>query len=470
VAPDPHLQSALQALEDNRPQEAAHRLREFLADEPAHAAAHAALGVALTQLGEGAEALAILEQAHYLQPGSPQILYNYGLALEAAGRVADARLRFEAALRLDPAYERAQRRLEALASPPPLEAAAKDPSVPMAPTLAADEKFTPDLSLAVVEPVAPPGLPVEVSPGPIPVPASEEAQPAPLEPEPPSRPPAPAPRIPRPAPPAYVPADFSPPPDAAEPLPSFSDLARSTLQLWGQQPLVWIGIMALVNGIAALVAALAPAGAWGEPWATGWPVAVWVVAFGIAAPPTLAAMCSQWLDGQPYLPWPELRERWARGAPLALGYALCVVGPIALALAAGVTAGGGAILLAALLLSLPFHVLLAPAFVLASSDGPGGMAAIRVALRLAGRRSWTHLGLMLLLGSAAAALLVLLGELIVRGERESGEVLTRVLYFLWLSLGESVWAALVAMCGLDALAGAPGATPSETPTPAAPSA
>ncbi|HTE18572.1 MAG TPA: tetratricopeptide repeat protein, partial [Armatimonadota bacterium] len=108
---DSRLRQALQSLETDRPHEAVARLREQVQHEPSNAGAYAALGIALAQMGEIPEALEALERAHYLQPESPRILYNYGLALEKAGRSEAARFRFAAAVKLDPLYEPALKRL-----------------------------------------------------------------------------------------------------------------------------------------------------------------------------------------------------------------------------------------------------------------------------------------------------------------------------------------------------------------------
>lgn len=105
------LHRAIQELDNGQPGHAAQVLKEHLWREPEDALAYATLGVALAQLGHSRFALEAMERAHYLQPADTRILYNYGLVLIAAGRTREAALRFTAALKLDPTYERAMRRL-----------------------------------------------------------------------------------------------------------------------------------------------------------------------------------------------------------------------------------------------------------------------------------------------------------------------------------------------------------------------
>lgn len=113
------MDQAIQALKEQRPQEAADLLKDHIWRDPSDGAAYAFLGVALSELGDSASALEALERAHYLAPQDAGILYNYGLVLEAAGRSKEARIRFSAALQLDPGYHRAQQRLLQLGGPFP---------------------------------------------------------------------------------------------------------------------------------------------------------------------------------------------------------------------------------------------------------------------------------------------------------------------------------------------------------------
>ncbi len=116
-----NLDQAIQALKDQRPREAADLLKDYIWRDPSDGTAYAFLGVALSELGDSSSALEALERAHYLAPADAGILYNYGLVLEAAGRPKEARIRFSAALQLDPGYHRAQQRLLQLGGPfPPM--------------------------------------------------------------------------------------------------------------------------------------------------------------------------------------------------------------------------------------------------------------------------------------------------------------------------------------------------------------
>src|SRR5687768_951759 len=89
-------------------------LREHLRREPANTSAYVALGLALLRMDEIPAAIETLDRAHYLRPGDPTVLYQYGLALETAGRLPEARLRYEAALRLDPLCDGARKQLSGL--------------------------------------------------------------------------------------------------------------------------------------------------------------------------------------------------------------------------------------------------------------------------------------------------------------------------------------------------------------------
>jgi uncharacterized protein YjbI with pentapeptide repeats len=114
----PDLAGVLAALTAGRPQEAVLRAREALRSHPHDARLHAALGIALCCLQEIDAGLVALERAHYLAPGDARILYNYALVLEKAGRSGEARIRLYAAVKVDPAYERALHRLARLPALP----------------------------------------------------------------------------------------------------------------------------------------------------------------------------------------------------------------------------------------------------------------------------------------------------------------------------------------------------------------
>ncbi|HEU4754856.1 MAG TPA: pentapeptide repeat-containing protein, partial [Armatimonadota bacterium] len=112
--PSELVRQAFAALDDGRPAEASALLKDHIWRDPSDGVAYAALGVALSQLGDSHAALEAMEQAHYLRPVDPRVLYNYGLVLAAAGQPKAARIRFAAALKVDPHYERAVRCLAQL--------------------------------------------------------------------------------------------------------------------------------------------------------------------------------------------------------------------------------------------------------------------------------------------------------------------------------------------------------------------
>nr|AQQ74430.1 hypothetical protein [uncultured bacterium] len=156
--PATSLKQALEALNSGREDEAAARLSaevDALADHPL---ASAAVGVALLQLGQVEAALLALEQAHYCEPDNAQILFDYGQALERAGRHREARLRFQGVLRLDPDHRPAQRKVQDIQkfeSPSPTPAPAPVPA-PLVP---------PAVQQAPPVSEVPPAAPAPASPG-----------------------------------------------------------------------------------------------------------------------------------------------------------------------------------------------------------------------------------------------------------------------------------------------------------------
>jgi hypothetical protein len=222
---------------------------------------------------------------------------------------------------------------------------------------------------------------------------------------------------------------------------------RAVLQLWGQQPLIWLVLLGLPNAAAALVRVSAH-GRWLSALA-------WIVALGFGAAPTLVAMANQWMFGRiGGRRQDELPGAMLRALGVTLPYTLVALAPFAVALAVRSVLPPAVIVLAVLLSTAPFHALLAPAMAAASGEGPGGIEAVRKAWSLAGKRSWLHLGLIALIGSGAAVLLILFGWAFAVTLRGQGESVQRVMEAAGLSLGESVWAALVTVCGLDAISSA----------------
>jgi len=396
------LAGELAALSHGDPLRAAVHLSAQHQHSPHDPEVCAALGLAFAATGETAAALRVLERAHLLAPGEARYLYLHGLALEADGRPDDAALRYEAARRLAPDHAGARARLAAQPEPAP-----------------------PLVSLATAPPARP-----------RPTPAPRQAPP---------RLPAPLPdRVPTPdrRPPA---ADLRSPGDLAGSLPGFGGLLKGVLLLWFANPLLWLLLLALPN---ALAVAASPR----EAEFAGEAVVIWIAAFGLGAALVLSAMTSQWLTGR-------------RGGVSALGlggvillavpYLLLALAPWSVLLALQVPALPlVATLLVTLLLTAPFHALFAPALALATrGERPGG--ALAAAFRLAGRRTWLHLALFLTAGLLVGGAGAVTAWSFLASMHGGGELVEGLLQVAGLSLGQSLWAALITVCGHDAVAAAP---------------
>ncbi|MGV3724392.1 MAG: tetratricopeptide repeat protein [Actinomycetota bacterium] len=417
-------------MEQDRPDEACRQLREQLAREQSNPRLLAMLGVALTRMGELEEAVDTLDRAHYLEPDSAEILVDYGIALLQAGRQQSARSRFEAALRLDPSNALAMRSLGELYQRMASQRGAA-PASP-APQPAPPPTATPPVRSAT------PGLTSQISGDHPRVGSSLERT-------------------------ARIPTVFNEPPEESpnarrwdpEPLPSFLSLIHATLQLWGQQPLVWLLALGTPSAIAAFFVPSEPHARWAA-------VLAWAGALGLGAGLTLQLMSNQWIFGR-VMGGP--RHRWSggllHGTAMGLIYSLLILGPFAVALALRSPLPAPAILLGVLLMTAPFHALLAPALMLSATDGPRGWPALRRAWSIAGRRSWLHLGLIVAVGAVFGGALTAIGWGFAVTLRGQGEAVARVMDVAGLALGQSLWAALVTVTGLDALSAAEAA---EAPT------
>src|SRR5579862_4092370 len=82
------------------------------------------LGIALTRLGQSAEALSALGQAPQLQPQDPAAQYNVAIGLIHAGRSQDAVPFLEYTLTLDPSHAQARAALDSIRNAPPAPPAA----------------------------------------------------------------------------------------------------------------------------------------------------------------------------------------------------------------------------------------------------------------------------------------------------------------------------------------------------------
>ncbi len=135
-----------------QPANAAEWAQGQILQDPSNAVAYAIQGMALCSLGCPAEGVRSLEWAHYLEPGSPSILHNFGIALEQCNRPEEARIRFYAALQLDPHHTYALERLARLPNgPPPLatggELGVTAPPAPSLPAADMAAKFSSGLEV-----------------------------------------------------------------------------------------------------------------------------------------------------------------------------------------------------------------------------------------------------------------------------------------------------------------------------------
>ncbi len=141
--------------------DAAHALREAVAQNPDDETGWRLLGGALASQGDHANAVAAFERAVALAPTSPRNHYNLAVALQATERVAEARGHLEQALALEPDYAQARATLDALGGGAPPADAAEQPSLrPPAPETPAGG------GVASPYPAAPP------VPGPYPAPGA----------------------------------------------------------------------------------------------------------------------------------------------------------------------------------------------------------------------------------------------------------------------------------------------------------
>jgi len=433
------MKEALQALEHDRPDEASRRLREQLDRDQSNPRLLAMLGVALTRMGELDEAIDSLDRAHYLEPDSAEILVDYGIALLQAGRQQPARSRFEAALRLDPSNALAMRSLGELyqrlatqrGPAPPAQASRQAP-----PSRPAPQSHVPP---------PPAANPLPASSSRLSIPTGRDLP----------RPGASMERSPR------IPTVFNEPPEESpnagrwepEPLPSFPSLIHATLQLWGQQPLVWLLALGVPN---ALAAAFVPYGAQSR-----WIAAlIWAGALGLGVGGTLRLMSNQWIFGRLQ---GGSRQSWTEGllhgTAMGLFYCLLILGPFSVALALRSPLPAPAILLSVILMTAPFHALLSPALVLSSTDGPFGWPSLRRAWSIAGRRSWIHLGLFVGVGTVFGGGLAVIAWAFAVTLRGQGDAVGRVMEVAGLALGQSLWVALITVTGLDAVSAAEATEP-----------
>jgi hypothetical protein len=412
--PTTAIGQALEALEANRLEEAVVTLRAHLHRDAGDALAHALLGAALRQMGDGSAATEAFGRARALRPDLHRVCYDRGKKLEKSGKLMAARVLFAASLELD-----APSRPLGLAALPAVAASAP-------PTAAARPAPSPG-ERAEAAPARPPRHEALLAP---PLPTRERSA------------------LPAPAPTPAGPAGAGRRANwGGETRPGLFGLGRAVLSIWGQEFLLWFAALALPNAVAALAAPRDPSLRWLA-------VLIWIAALGVGTGPVLLGMAGQWMYGQPFpYQWKLTPARWLRATALTLPYTLLVLGPLCSSLAYRFPFSIEGLLFGGLMLSAPFHALLAPGLVLSATDGPGGWRSIDTSLRLAGRRSWTHLGLILGLCGLAGGTLFAIGWGLGVTLQGTGGGVRLVMEMTGLCVGESLWAALMVLCGADALAG-----------------
>lgn len=407
-------------------EDAVEALRRAVAERPDDVQALTRLGVLLADRGEWEEALEALDRAHYLRPSNAQVLFNYGLALERAGRIREARRRYQAALRLLPDYERVRQRLAALP---------EESETPRAPRPEADGRRAHAQAPARPAP-EPPGPPRREAPS---RPAAPTVPPA-VEPQAEALTGDPLPAVDL-LPPPPVSPDWEP-----EELPGFVSLGRTILMLWLAQPLVWPAMLAAPAVVAAF---LAPAGV---PWVAA---LVWLLALAVGTGPLVDSMVRQLLHEEPFAGGPDpLSRRWGRPGLLAAAALMLSTGPFCVLLGLRVPWEGWVVLLIVLVLTLPFHLVLAPALLLCSVHRHSPVKALSEAFRTAGSRLWMQLAVMVALAVGCGALLSVMSVAAAESTRGLGFPVIRTLETGAVCLAGSLWAAGLAVCGLDTLASA----------------
>lgn len=409
-------------------------LRRELWQPPSAGYSLAALGLALLRLGHAEAAARALDRAHWEQPDNPDILLHYGRALEQAGFHGEARRRFEAAARLQ--HSREEQR--SAPPPPPRETSPDQSALTTVPPAAP----APPLELAAPPPAAPRTFPP--GHGPVPAPVAAGTPGTPPHPARPllTPPPIPAATARTGPPPSLDQVEWEPPPP-----PGFGALVGSAIQLWSQGPLLWLVLLGVPNLAAAAAVALLDFSRWVAPLC-------WLLALALGGAPVAVAMLGQLRQDRS--PPGQLRltaRRYASGTLFLLALLAFTSGPVVFLTLARSTLRGEVALLAGLLFALPFHALLAPAFMLILSGEVSPGLAVRHALRLGSLRTFLHLAVMVTAGVLLGAGLLLVGSFLdfLLQEASDFAVARAIFRIAGISLGESVWLAFLALCGTDAL-------------------
>jgi uncharacterized RDD family membrane protein YckC len=192
------------ALRRGQADEAIQALTQHLRATPTDGDGFGMLGIAYSQKGQHAQAIQCLDRAVQLRPDAAPLHFNRGLALERAGRTADAAGAFGQTLRLDPKHPHAAARLQALGQSAPSAAPTAPPSSPAPPGSGSTDLSSLWASPAGAAPSGPASMPAAVPSAHPAVPSAHPAVPpaygaAPVYGAPPAAPGFSAP----PAPPAY---------------------------------------------------------------------------------------------------------------------------------------------------------------------------------------------------------------------------------------------------------------------------
>jgi len=150
--------AGVQALKNGDPKAALQHLAEAAKQNPNDAQAFAYLGTAYGQLHLPEQAAQCLERAVALAPQSAALQFNYGIALERAGKLEEAIASYRRSLTVDTSYERARQALVRLGQSSPAAGASPAPA-PATPAPSAGPGLT-DFSFGDPAPPA-----AEVAPG-----------------------------------------------------------------------------------------------------------------------------------------------------------------------------------------------------------------------------------------------------------------------------------------------------------------
>jgi len=240
TGPSPREQG-LSALRQGDAATAARLLADAVRADGNDAESWSALGVALCQLGRGADGIPVLQRAVALRPNAAPVQFNLGRALELQGRLPEALASFRRTLELDPAHTgagEAVRRVEAKGS-------------------TGTSSTLGDFVLTPAPAVAPMPVPTPMVPPPPQAGTYAHMRPAPASPFPPGQQSPPLSGYAPPSPRPYSPPSYSAPPYSAPSRPGGrSAPTRSAMSPWAVLGVVVTVILATGGGLVLILAAL----------------------------------------------------------------------------------------------------------------------------------------------------------------------------------------------------------------------